>query len=418
MKISILNYSDSMGGAARAAYRVHTALRQTGIDSTLLVDDASTGDWSVQQGAQSRWERLSGRLRQLAGATLSRTMTTANPTLHSPAIFPSKWPRIVNASDADLVHLMWINGEMLSIEDVPRIKKPLVWTLHDMWCFSGAEHFSNVEHTAEDIRPFEGYLKTNRPSHESGIDLNRLTWLRKRRAWKPMHMITPSHWMADCVRRSALMRDWPVTVIPNPIDIERWYPFAKPLARELFRLPKDKQLLLFGTAGANSDPRKGFDLLQSALDKLRGHSEIELVVFGELTPRVPPDLGFPVHYVGHLHDDLSMQMLYSAVDLVIIPSRIDNLPNVGVEALACGLPITAFNIGGLPDIVTHEQTGYLARPFDTDDLAYGITWLLSNTERLARMASAARTDAVSRFSYPTIASAHRALYEQVLNKTA
>jgi len=412
MKISILNASDSSGGAARAAYRIHTALRRMNIDSTLLVDHAATGDWSVQQGARGRWARLRERLRQFAGTTLSRTLTTANPILHSPALCPSKWPGIVNASDTDLVHLIWVNGEMLSIEDVPRIKKPLVWTLQDMWGITGAEHVT------EDARPFEGYLKTNRPAYESGLDLNRLTWLRKRRAWKPMQIVTPSRWMADCVRRSALMRGWPVTVIPNCVDTERWYPFSKQLARELFRLPKDKQLLLFGTSGANNAPHKGFDLLQSALDKLRGQPDIELVIFGEFTPRVPLDLGFPVHYVGHLHDDLSMQMLYSAVDLVIIPSRVDNLPNVGIEALACGLPIAAFDVCGLPDIVTHEKTGYLAKPFNADDLAHGITWLLSDAQRLAGMADAARAEAVSRFSYPVVGSAYHALYEQVLNKAA
>lgn len=412
MKISILNSSDNSGGAARAAYRIHTALRNMHIDSTLLVDKAGTGDWTVQQGTRSRWGRLREKLRQFAGAMLSRTLTTSNPILHSPAALPSKWPSIVNASDVDLAHLIWVNGEMLSIGDVPRIKKPLIWTLQDMWGICGAEHVT------EDARPFEGYLKTNRPEHESGLDLNRLTWLRKRRAWKPMHMVAPSRWMADCVRRSALMRGWPVTVIPNPIDTDRWYPFSKPLARELFRLPKDKQLLLFGTAGANSAPHKGFDLLQSALNMLRGQPEIELVIFGELTPKTPPDLGFPVHYVGHLHDDLSMQMLYSAVDLVIIPSRVDNLPNVGLEALACGLPIAAFDVCGLPDIVTHEKTGYLAKPFDAGDLAHGITWLLSDPERLVAMANAARAEALSRFSYPVIASAYHALYKQVIDKAA
>lgn len=412
MKISILSSSDNSGGAARAAYRIHTALRQTGIDSSLCVDHSATGDWTVRPAIRGRWGRLAEKLRHFTAATLCRALKTGNPILHSPAIFPSKWPSILNASDTDLVHLIWVNGEMLSIEDVPHIKKPLIWTLQDMWGICGAEHVT------EDNRPFEGYLKTNRPKHESGIDLNRLTWLRKRRAWKPMHMVAPSRWMADCMRRSALMHDWPVTVIANPIDTNRWYPVDKPLARDVFQLPKDKHLLLFGTAGANNAPHKGFDLLQAALDKLRGHPGIELVIFGELMPRNPPDLGFPVHYVGHLHDDLSMQMLYSAADLVIIPSRVDNLPNVGIEALACGLPIAAFDVCGLPDIVDHEKTGYLAKPFDPAELAHGIAWLLSDAKRLAGMSAAARDTAVSRFSYPVIASAYRALYEQVIHQTA
>lgn len=408
MKISILNHSDIVGGAARATYRIHHALRQISIDSTLLVSSASSGDWTVQ-GPTGRWSRLKSRLRPTLGSFFNRLMSTGNPILHSPAILPSDWPRRLDASDADLVHLVWINNEMLSIEDIGRIKKPLVWTLQDMWGICGAEHVS------QDRRFIEGYIKENRPDHESGLDLNRLTWLRKRRAWStPLNIVAPSNWMADCVKRSALMKDWPVTVIPNPIDTERWFPIAKSTARQLMKLPQNKKLLLFGTAGSNDAPHKGFDLLERALADLRGKVELELVIFGQIAPAEPHDFGFPVHYAGHLHDDLSMQILYSAVDAVAIPSRVDNLPNVGIEAITCGTPVVAFDVCGLPDIVKHKETGYLAEAFDTKAFADGILWLFADDERHAGICAAARQDAVSTFSYPVVARKYQTLYENVL----
>lgn len=226
-----------------------------------------------------------------------------------------------------------------------------------------------------------------------------------------MHIVTPSRWLADCVRESPLMCDWPVSVIPNPIDTERWRPIDQTLARVLLGLPNNVPLLLFGAMGGSRDPRKGFDLLQAALQHLRGQIQgLELVVFGQLRPKDPPDLRFPVHYTGHLHDDLSLRVLYSAADALVVPSRVDNLPNTGVEAMACGTPVVAFDVCGLPDIVVHGQTGYLARPFDSEDLALGILWVLGDAERGAALGRAARARAEREFSYERVAAMYTEVY--------
>ena len=366
MKIAMVNHSDISGGAARAAWRIHHALRQSGVDSQLYVNRASAGDWTVT-GPRGKLAKALGMVRSPLGGMANRLLKTGNLILHSPAILPSSWPKRLNTSDADIVHLHWVNGEMMSVADISRITKPVVWTLHDMWAFCGAEH------CADDFRWRDGYLKTNRPSHESGFDLNRWTWQRKLNAWKkPIHIVTPSRWLADCARQSVLMRNWPISVIPNALDVELWQPVEKKLARQLMNLPSDVPLLAFGAFGAVRAPHKGFDLLLSALEHLRDQMpDLHLVVFGESTPKHQPDLGFPIHYVGHLHDDLSLRVLYSAADALMIPSRIDNLPNAGVEAMACGTPVIAFNTCGLSYIVTHQQTGWLAKPFDTEDLAQG-----------------------------------------------
>jgi glycosyltransferase involved in cell wall biosynthesis len=158
---------------------------------------------------------------------------------------------------------------------------------------------------------------------EAGFDLNRWTWNRKRKHWqRPMHIVTPSHWLANCVRESELMRDWPVSIVPNPIDTDRWKPMYQTTARSLLGLPVDAPLLLFGAMGGGRDPRKGFDLLLDALAHLRAEREdLHLVVFGQLAPREPPDLGFTIHYTGHLNDDLSLRALYSAADVLVMSAR-------------------------------------------------------------------------------------------------
>ena len=406
MKIALINYSDVSGGASRAAYRIHHAMRRYGIDSTMLVNLASAGDWTVQ-GPTSKWKNAIGKLRAPLGGLLNNVLRTGNPILHSPSILPSRWPKRLNGSDADVLHLHWVNGEMLSIGDIGRLRKPIVWTLHDMWAFCGAEHYT------EDFRWREGYTRRNRPSYESGFDLNRWTWNRKRKHWKrPMHIVTPSRWLADCVRQSVLMRDWPLTVIPIPIDIEVWQPVDKVLARQLLQLPQNVPLLLFGAMNGGSDPRKGFDLLKTALNHLRDEVlDLELVVFGQMAPKLPPDLGFPIHYTGHLNDDVSLRLLYSAADIMVVPSRVEAFGQTASEAHACGTPTVAFDNSGLIDIVVHKQTGYLAKAFDAADLAEGIRWVLADQARYLALAANARLEAVERFSYPVVADQYSHVYQ-------
>lgn len=411
MKVIHLNFFDIKGGAARAAYRIHHCLRDAGIDSWMWVNIAVADDWMVQ-GPTSRTEKSLAHLREYLAVPLRRTLKTGNPIIHSPAVVPSQWMKRINQSDADIVHLNWIANEMLSIAEIGRIEKPIVWTLHDMWAFCGAEHYT------EDFRWREGYLRENRPIYEAGFDLNRWTWQRKRRHWqRPMQIVTPSQWLADCAHESLLMHDWPLTVVPNPIDTGRWKPLARGLARELLGLPADVPLLLFGALGGGADPRKGFDLLLGALEHLRDEPRVkglELVVFGQLAPQSPLALGFPIHYTGHLYDDLSLRALYSAADALVIPSRQDNLPNTGVEAHACATPVIAFDIGGLPDIVAHKCTGYLAKAFDTQNLARGITWVLDQ-RAMGRLGEQARERAVARFSFPVVAKQYQQIYAQVLD---
>ena len=409
MNIHQVSYTDASGGADRAASRIHRSLLGVGVDSTMHVVRATLGDPTVATSTGKVFKAL-GLIRPHLGKLPLQFLKTSNSVLHSTNILPSSWSRRFNRSNADVVHLHWVCAEMMSIEDIGRINKPIVWTLHDMWAFCGAEHY------ACDERWREGYTRHNRPAYESGLDVNRWTWKRKCKAWhRPMNIATPSRWLADCVKESVLMHDWPVTVIPNALDMEIWKPIERVIARQLLRLPEEGKLLAFGAIRGISDPRKGNDLLLAALNHLRHQMpDRELVVFGERRPREVPDVGFPIHYAGHLYDDLSLRVLYSAADALVIPSRQDNLPNTGVEALACGTPVIAFDVCGLPDIVTHQQTGWLARPFDTENLAEGIRWVLEDDERRSVFGKKARKYAEERFAAPIVAKQYKRLYEELL----
>jgi len=320
----------------------------------------------------------------------------------------------INSSDADVVNLHWVQREMLSIADISRIKKPVVWTLHDMWAFCGAEHYSFNN------RWREGYLANNRPEDESGLDLNRWAFERKTKHWKsPLQIVTPSNWLATCVSESALMSKWPVTAIPNPIDVASWQPAPRDVARTMFGLPKGARLILFGAIGGTKDNLKGFDLLQDALYQLRNDgesSEVELVVFGELEPRDSPDMGFTVHYVGHLHDDVSLALLYSAVDVMVVPSRVEAFGQTASEANACGTPVVAFDTSGLRDIVVHKKNGYLARCFDVGDLAAGTLWVLQKVDSSGTdFRAEVRKSAVQRFSYQVVGEKYREILSRTLD---
>jgi glycosyltransferase involved in cell wall biosynthesis len=141
---------------------------------------------------------------------------------------------------------------------------------------------------------------------------------------------------------------------------------------------------------------------------------LELVIIGQLAPKEPVNMGFPIHYAGHLHDDISLCLFYSAADAVVVPSRQDNLPNCGVEAHACGTPVVAFDVCGLPDIVEHGKTGYLAKPYDTEDLARGIQWVLDDAERRTMLGTQSRQTAVARFSFPVVAEQYLQVYKTAI----
>ncbi|WP_239651677.1 glycosyltransferase [Neosynechococcus sphagnicola] len=195
MKPLLLSHGDINGGAARAAFRLHESLLKTGIPSRMHVATKHS-DLHTIYGSENKQQKLASLLRSQVGIQLMRLQKSPNPVLHSPAWLSSGLVKKFNADDADVINLHWICGEFLSVEDIGRLTKPLIWTMHDMWPFCGAEHYNDDSPNA---RWRLGYHSQNRSPNHKGIDLDRWTWIRKRRAWQsPIHLVTPSQWLADC----------------------------------------------------------------------------------------------------------------------------------------------------------------------------------------------------------------------------
>ncbi len=196
------------------------------------------------------------------------------------------------------------------------------------------------------------------------------------------------------------------------MDANVFKPFDKNKSRDLWNLPEDKKLILFGAMSATSDTRKGFDKLSEALHQLE-NKDIEFVVFGSNAPKESQNFGFKTHYVGTLVDEVSLITLYSAVDVMIVPSLQENLSNAIMESLACGTPVVGFDIGGNSDMIEHRTNGYLAKPFDTTDLKDGIEWIL-NYENYDELCTNAREKFLKEFDSLVVSKRYIELYEDIL----
>jgi len=409
MKIIHISNSNGRGGASIATSRLNKALLDEKCDSSIWVNYKYGNNPKIKTYPNNFQKRIS-RIKRLLSRIIVRLLKTNNPVLHSPQIFSSPfWLKAINESDADIIHLHWFQNEMISISDLNKIKKPLVWTLHDMWGFCGAEHISY------DNRWYEGYLKNNRPIGEGYIDLNRWTWKRKLKYWKkPINIITPSDWMEQNVKKSYLMKDWPVFTISNAIDIKKWKPIDKNSSRKILKLPGDLSLILFGSTSGTKDYHKGFDLLEKSLKKLQSiNKKIGLVIFGEDEPAIKPNFKFPIFYLGFLQNSKSLIAAYSAADMVLIPSRVESFGQVASEANACSCPVIAFNTSGLRTTVRHKFSGYLARAFDTDDFLKGILWVLNHNNN-RDLKSNCRKHVLDNFAPKKIALEHIELYKKII----
>lgn len=409
LKVGIVSHSDFIGGADRAAYRLHRSLKKGSINSTMFVDHSSTNDESVCVPGK-KLSRFIKTLRPRLARLPDPLYKGSNSNKLSASFISSGWPRYLNSSDSDIIHLHWPHNEMMSISDISKIKKPLVWTLHDMWAFCGAEHYS------KDRRFIEGYSKSNRGSNEAGLDLNRWTWNRKLKHWKnEINIIAPSNWMANMAKSSKLMNEWPVHVIPNTIDLEFWKPIEKSTARSIIGIPEKRNILLFCAFGGRSNPIKGFDLLEKVLSELSTSTlNPLLVIIGERGEEGQKIQGLDTKFLGHLYDDYSLKLAYSSADAVLLPSRLENLPNVAVESISCGTPVIAFDTSGVPDVIKHNKNGWLAEKFDVKSFYNGIKWALKGEDQKKILSLAARSHAVENFNSEKIVQMHLDLYHRIV----
>jgi glycosyltransferase involved in cell wall biosynthesis len=415
MRVVGISTYDAIGGAGRAAYRLHRGLLALGVESRLHVQKKMLDDETVV-GPQGRLEKITAMLRPHMDGLPLYPYGKRHETPWTVGWWPTNISRKVNKEAPDVVHLHWTGAGFLSVKGIASLGPSLVWTLHDSWPFTGGCHVAGE---------CERYLTKCGSCPQLGSrtesDISRTMWMKRNRSWRDMRFtfVAPSNWMADCARRSALLQGKQVHVIPNGLDSDRFKPADRMFARSVLGLPSDKKLVLF--VGMDlKDQNKGFALLLDSLSKLsvRGHTtETELIVVGCEQPRNPLATPVHVHYLGRLNDDWSLALAYAAADVACVPSLSESFGQVASEALSCGCPVVAFATTGLTDVVEHQANGYLANRSDTDDFARGIAFVLENEERRRALATVARKTALTKFDIRVVAKQYHSLYQESLHSS-
>ena len=417
MRILIVNTAERTGGAAIAANRLLHALNHNGVEATMLVRDRKTDSPSVAS-IEPSWRLRANFLWERGVIWLANGLSKRNLFQVDIANAGTDITRMEVFRQADIIHLHWVNQGFLSLGDLERIMasgKPVVMTMHDQWYFTGICHYSG------DCDKYQSQCRHCPMLTRGGIgiDLARRVFDRKRAIYngKALAFVGCSRWIADLARKSLLTQGHLVTNVPNAIDTDVFTPMDQAAARERHGLPADKRLLLFG-AQRITDERKGFRYLKEACEHLmQNHpdlaSEMGVVVLGGDAQAVKSALPLPVYTVGYLNNEAEIAQLYNAVDLFVTPSLQDNLPNTIVEAMACGTPCVGFNVGGIPEMISHEQDGYVARYKDSNDFAHGIAWCLGDN-RLATLRQQARAAALATYAEPIAARNYQQVYRTLL----
>ena len=411
MKPLLVSTYDSFGGAARAAMRLHQGLRAADTPSRILVQDKRTDDPGVL-GPATPLALLAAKLRPRLDAVLTSCYRGRRHGLFSPALVPSGLIPKAHDLAPDLLHLHWVNEGFLRIESLAECTIPIVWTLHDMWPFTGGCH-----HSGSCDRYRAGCGVCPQLGSNSQRDLSSWTWRRKSRAFRelPLEIISPSNWLAGCARSSSLFGTVPVEVIPNGIDTVHFAPHDKKMCRALLGLPQDAVLLLAGGVAVMKDQNKGVSLLMTALKQIA--PGVELAILGASGQEQPLELGMPVHFLGHLHDDVSLALAYSAADIFVSPSREENLSNMVMEAAACGVPVVAFRVGGMSDLIDSGVNGILVPPGSVDDLVEAINALAGDSTLRVRFGIESRLKVEREFAIENIVRRYLQVYERICTRS-
>ena len=410
---------DGKGGAAIGAYGLHRAMLSKGVDSTMLVVIKTTNDPTVRcVSSPARWLRL---LIHKMESFLLLFQRTPNKVTHTLNILPTGLHRLINRTDIDIVQLHWIGKNTISIGEIAKIRKPVVWKMPDMWAFSGAEHYTIPGETQ---RYKAGYTHANRQKEYSGLDINGFVWKYKNWCWRnrQISIVGTSNWIAECASESALFREQQVQVINNPIDLELFRPVDKFEVRRRLGISETRRVILFGSWHAGLDRRKGYDKLMDAitsLAKLRKEKDLLLLIFGAegrpMTAYFDLDRyssGIEEMYLGELPHGNELRDAYNAADVYVTPSLLEGFGLTAAESLACGTPVVCFDTSGLKDIVDHKKNGYRAQCYDTEDLAKGINWVLNQDS--ATLSREAVRKAQDRFNRDRAVASYLHYYRKIL----
>lgn len=420
MKVIHLNTYDGNGGAGRACYRISSALNSEGIDSKVFTFVKFGSKADIKSLFPNWFGKAIATFNILAERYLPLLFTKDLKLPFSLSFLGRDIHHHPEVLAADVIHLHWINHGFLnpkSLEKLATLEKPIVWTIHDSNTFTGGCH----------VRfDCQNYLSTcgNCPllKQAKTDDLSHQIWLKKEKAYKTLKplIISPSTWLANAAKNSGLLKNSTIKVIPNTLETDVFKPIDKKIAKQKFGIDDQQFVLLSGFMPSKKDAHKGTSYLIEALNLwLTKHPDLKdkatLLIFGNREAH--PDLPFklPVQFLGTINNDELLAKAYAAADVFLTTSLEDNLPNTVMESLACGTPVVSFTTGGIPDMVKHQENGYLAQYKNSEDFMQGIQWVYHHPEK-EKLNLNARETVINNFSEGVVAKQYMKVYEQLMNK--
>ena len=417
MKVLHISTYDILGGASKSCYSVFNALRKNGIESKMLVQTKLSNDDDIVQFETSKIGELKRFFRKGIDEVLIKLFVEGSRGRFSFPYIGADISKHINIIDADIINFHWINGGFFSLDTLiglKKLNKPIVWTFHDMWAFTGGCHYTGG------CEKFTAECKYC-PNLKKGAskDFSNSFFQSKKELFEDfdLNIVTSSEWLAKETKKSILLGKKNIVTIPTTVNTEVFEFYQKEESRKILGLENNKTYILFGTMTL-ADKRKGLHYLIRSLKKLKNFpvnpSDVELVVFGAEKNTSLNDLPFKVNSVGRVSDLNKLARLYNASDVFIAPSLEDNLPNTVMESLSCGTPVVAFEIGGMPDMIDHKMTGYLAKSESVDDLTEGILWVLNDKNRLNDLRVNSRKKAIENFTDDVVAQKYIDFYKTLL----
>jgi len=399
------------GGAARGAYWLHKALVEFGIESKIWTNSKDTfSDERVYSILKNKKENLLNFFRNQIDSNIQIFYPNRKRVIFSTGIIGVDFTKSELYKQSDIIHLHWINAGLVNIKHLKKIDKPIVWTMRDMWPMTGGCHY------AMNCKNYKNGCGLCMQLNSKGkYDLSRFILNRKKKYFqKDIKIVGISKWLSDKAKESELFREFDVQTIHNNIDTEEFLPIEKKVAKKILGIITNKKIILCGATNI-FDFYKGFSKFIDAIN-LFDRKKYYLCFFGKFdkeTKKLIDNLGFEYKSFGYIYDNISLRLVYSGSDVFLAPSIMDAFGKTLAESMSCGTPVVCFDATGPKDIVDNKVNGYLAKSFDTSDLAKGIEWVL-NAPNYDELCKNAREKVVREFDSKVVAGKYIRLYEEIL----
>lgn len=411
------------GGAVRATRRLVAGLRERNHEVRLisLLPHQAPDGIGISPLPTERPDRPAKANQWLQRAYIDRLRTPLSNTHFSAQVAGCSFGDSSVLDPFDVVNVHWAAGLLAphTLAEIAAGGWPVVHTLHDMAAFTGGCHYS------AGCRQYSEQCAACPQLESDVLGLTRWTLTRKRGAIPPdaVYAVAPSRWLARCAAESGVFAPEQVFTISNSLETDVFRPTGKATAKMLLGVDPDVKTLMFGACD-NREHRKGFDLLMGVWNRMRQHpplsallreERIRVLIVGTGTDELQT-AGMPTLHLGSVRNDSRMALIYSAADVLILPSREDNQPNILLEAMSCGTPVAAFAVGGIPEVVEDSVDGMLIPPFDLDAMAASVVELLQRPDRACAMSAAARDKITGGYRLDVQAAGYEDLFLQISDR--